>query len=522
MGDALGDLRRTRRQRRLGDTEWFDLAYRVYLAAIFGGGAVIVLSDLVGDEAATPAQVADVLEHGPAALGLAAAVALALGTRSGAEGGPVSVEQAEVRHVLLAPVSRHRALLRPFVQRLRAVAFASAVTGAVGGMLAAQRLPGSPAAWMTSTALAAALVGALFVAVAVVAHAARLPAWSATAIGAGAIGLQVAAVVTGAPGPFDVFGSLALWGARQRAADVLAILVTLGFVGGAVALVGRLRVEPLVRRGELVSQLRFAVTMQDLRTVVVLRRQLRNELPRGVPWPAPHLTAVRPAAAPVWARSLRGLARTPAARIGRALALGAAVGAAAVGVLRGTTPLLVVMGVLLFLLGLEALEPVSQEVDHPERTDGLVHDRGWLLLHLAVPSLGALVAPAIAGAAVVAALEPGAAAAAFAVAVPVAWLGAAGGLVSVVRDAPDPAANESVLVPPEVAGMGNVLRALVPLVLSTAAALPVLALRESPGPGTVVRAVLGLLLALGLLAWWVLRRDEWRRRWRAFVAGARP
>ena len=38
--------------------------------------------------------------------------------------------------------------------------------------------------------------------------------------------------------------------------------------------------KPLVRRADLVSQLRFAVTMQDLRTVVLLRRQLRGEQPR--------------------------------------------------------------------------------------------------------------------------------------------------------------------------------------------------------------------------------------------------
>ena len=49
-------------------------------------------------------------------------------------------------------------------------------------------------------------------------------------------------------------------------------------------LAGHLRVEPLVRRGDLVSQLHFAVTMQDLRTVVLLRRQLRGEQPRTRPW----------------------------------------------------------------------------------------------------------------------------------------------------------------------------------------------------------------------------------------------
>ena len=39
--DVLYDLRRRRKRRRLGDIEWFDAAYRVYLVALFGGGTVL-------------------------------------------------------------------------------------------------------------------------------------------------------------------------------------------------------------------------------------------------------------------------------------------------------------------------------------------------------------------------------------------------------------------------------------------------------------------------------------------------
>ncbi|MGH9134931.1 MAG: hypothetical protein ACRDZZ_13410, partial [Ilumatobacteraceae bacterium] len=89
MHDALSDLRRTRRTRRLGDVEWFDLAYRVYIAAIFGGSAVIVLSDQVGDAEATPSQIVSTFDDGPAVLGMLAVLALALGLRSGSDGGPI-------------------------------------------------------------------------------------------------------------------------------------------------------------------------------------------------------------------------------------------------------------------------------------------------------------------------------------------------------------------------------------------------------------------------------------------------
>ena len=48
----------------LAEVEWFEAAYRVYLAAIFGGGALLWLSEIVGDGDVTPAQAADVVRHG--------------------------------------------------------------------------------------------------------------------------------------------------------------------------------------------------------------------------------------------------------------------------------------------------------------------------------------------------------------------------------------------------------------------------------------------------------------------------
>ena len=56
MSSVVHELRRARRVRRLGDLEWFEVAYRVYLAALVGGGVVLWLSGLVTDTPVTPAE----------------------------------------------------------------------------------------------------------------------------------------------------------------------------------------------------------------------------------------------------------------------------------------------------------------------------------------------------------------------------------------------------------------------------------------------------------------------------------
>ena len=63
---VVHELRRARRRRRLGELEWFEIAYRVYLAALVGGVLLAWLSGLVDDEPASADQLRDVLSHGPA------------------------------------------------------------------------------------------------------------------------------------------------------------------------------------------------------------------------------------------------------------------------------------------------------------------------------------------------------------------------------------------------------------------------------------------------------------------------
>ena len=109
--EALHELRAARRRRRIQDLDWFEAAYRAYLTGIVGIVITLLLSSWLGDEPVDASTLADVLKHGPAAIGLVAALALGLGLRSGSRGGPLAVEAAELRYVLLSPLRRRDVLM---------------------------------------------------------------------------------------------------------------------------------------------------------------------------------------------------------------------------------------------------------------------------------------------------------------------------------------------------------------------------------------------------------------------------
>lgn len=525
--EALHELRRTRRRNRLADLEWFEAAYRVYLVAIVAGAAVLYLSDLIGDEPLSVAQGKDLLRHGPSALGVAAAVALAWGLRSGSQGGPIAIEEADVRHVLLSPVSRRRALLRPAWQSIRSAVFMCAVVGAIAGQLAGRRAPGSVMAWGLGGALFGGVIGLLASATALLTHGLRVPRWLATSLGLAIVAGQLAAARTRAPSPLNLIGDLGLWGWRERLLDVPSIVAVVALAAASLALLDGISVEALTRRSGLIAQLRFAVTMQDLRTVVLLRRQLGQERTRARPWFRLRRAGRSPA---VWRRGWHSLLRFPLPRLLRLALLAAIAATCQIAVYRGTTPAVLGTGLALFVLGLDVLEPLSQEVDQPDRTDAFPMARGALMMrHLAAPAL-ALVPIAAVGVAVafVWRREPSTIAVAGALAVPVILAGAAGAVVSVVLDAPDPvdSTRQQSMLPPEIGGITTTLRLAIPLAISAASGLPVLGVRAAARDGasvidSVVRSVLGLVLLLGTTVAWVRKRDDVRRAVRAFLSEGR-
>ena len=556
----LDDLRTTRQRRRLGDTDWYEIAYRVYLFGLVGLTLVVWLSDAVDGVIGDGIDSADLLARGPSIIGLLVIAAFALGVRSGADGGPVAIEVADIRHVLLAPISRRSVMLRPVAQRLRAAAFAIGLGGAVLGQLIATEVEGSRAAWAAACGAFGAIVGVTFVATAVIAHTLRVPRWLATLLAAVALAWQGAVawgiwnddttgVLRVAPG--NLAGRLALWGIDQEPTGAIAVVVAVAMTAAALLLGGHLRIEALARRGELVSQLRFAATVQDLRTVVQLRRQLRSEILRTRPWgqrrrparPAPvALTRGRavsaaasgdwsPSASAVWRRDSRSLRRLPAARLFR-IAMLAAIGGVGAALTISASPLfgLLLLGAL-FFVGLESLEPLSQEIDRPDLTDGIPIERGWIYVHHLVASAVLLAGVGLIGAATALLVEPELGAIAFAAAVPMVWAAAMGPVVVTMLDAPStpspttllgtPRDAETSLVPPEFAGFSTALRTLLPVILSAVGTVPVFVARFADDAASVGRSLVALVLFTTLVVVWVRRRDPWGIKVRAFLEEGR-
>src|SRR4249919_1051650 len=104
---------------------------------------------------------------------------------------------------------------------------------------------------------------------------------------------------------------------------------------------------------------RRTITVRDLRTVMVLRRQLVQEQHRNRPWfrlpRFPHQT--------IWRRDLHGILRFPLVRLLRMAALTAIAAGCLNIAYHDTAPAAVLAGLALYLVGLDAVEPLAQEID---------------------------------------------------------------------------------------------------------------------------------------------------------------
>ncbi len=507
---VLAELTRARRRRRLDRVDWFDSFYNAYLTALAVGVATIVGSSFVPDEVVPPATAARVVAEGPALLGVGIAVLTGLGVRSGGRGGPLALEAPTVQHVLLAPVDRAAALRGAAVRQLRFGAFAGAVIGAVAGLLAARRLPVDPLASVFFAALAAALVAVSVVGAALAASGRRSSPATASLVALVLVVVAGVDVVAGSTlSPPALLGRLALAGLGFEPVALVGAVLVVIVAGFGLAGVGGTSLEAARRRAGLVSELRFAVTLQDLRTVVLLRRRLAQERPRARPWI--RFPSSRPGRLPTWRRGWAGIARFPAVRIVRMVVLGGVAGAALVGAWAGTSTLVIVAGVALYVAALDAVEPLAQEIDHPDRWAGLPLAPGGLLLRHLPASL--VVMLAICGVAGLAASVLGAASEALplalALVVPVAAAATTAAAASTAQGMAQ--VKPSVAVVPEAAGTALVFRNGWPVTLVVISLLPVLAARVAvddgvPGAPVAAAAATIPLLLVAIALFWLSRR----------------
>jgi hypothetical protein len=396
------------------------------------------------------------------------------------------------------------------LRQLRHSAAIAAVAGGIAGELAARRLPGDAVAW---TACGAAALGLAVVAsygAGYVASGRRLRRRTANLIGLVFVAwaaLELGGVVPVAS-PTSLLGRLALWPLTFDAWAFVAVVGALAIGVAGIASVGGISLEAAERRSTLIGRLAFAATLQDLRTVIVLRRQLAQEHPRRRPWLSggPGLRHFA-----VWARGWRGVMRWPLVRVARLVVFGAIAGAAAVGIGAGTTPLIVVAGFAAHLAALDAIEALAQEVDHPSRTDAFPFVRGSILVRHIPIALAVMGVVSLVGFGTAIALAPSTTTLLVgAVTVVTTTFGSvAGAAISTVAGPPDGVSSWAIAAP-EAAGVQLVVRLLWPPFLAVLGVLPVLVAERVPAAGATaverlsVAAPVGaasLAVSIAVIAW---------------------
>ncbi len=127
--------------------------------------------------------------------------------------------------------------------------------------------------------------------------------------------------------PTTMLGDLATLPLQHGADAALAAVgaaLALAVLAAGLLGIGGLRLEAARRRAELVAEMRFSASVQDLRTVILLRRQLASEHPRRKPWIRLRGTARDP----VWRRDWQSFLRWPVVRIVRVVLIAVAAGGA--------------------------------------------------------------------------------------------------------------------------------------------------------------------------------------------------
>jgi hypothetical protein len=401
--EAFDALRSARRRNRIAHLEWFDAFYKAYISALFSAIAIYVAAGWFGDASLTPRQVVTATQDGPAWLGLIVAAVLVVGLRSGGRGGPLAFEQADVRHVLLSPVDRRHTIRRPALRHLRHSLFIGASVGAALGLVAGRRMPEHPAEWVALLGITGAATTLLGSGAAMVASGLRMRTWMTDLLSLAIVGWAALDVTQQLEtSPMTWIGNIAFLPLDVDVLAVAGLLVAVAISIWGLMVSNRCSIEAAERRSRLVGQMRFAATLQDVRTVMILQRQLAQEQTRQRPWvrlprsKRPGYKALRKPTAKgettrvltsvFVRRGLHGILRWPAIRYGRLVVLIGIAALSTYGVWQGTGPLVVVAGAATWLAALDLCESLAQEVDHPDRLRSTSHESGVVLVqHLFVP-----------------------------------------------------------------------------------------------------------------------------------------
>ncbi len=493
----LKSLRTLRRRRR--STRRLDRLYRSYVTTLLGSFACYLAIGVLDEARPTPATIDAIVAEGPRWVSLATAALIAGGIRSGLAGGPLLASPMDLQHVYLAPLGRAQVVAGPLGRLIAWSVTIGVVLGAAVGEIGSRQLPGRGILWVVGFALAGA-AGVMSALAAALLSTRITHRWIANLVAATLVGWAAVEVTLGsAASPTYVVGQLAFvategWAPRLTLPLIVApVLLALGWKNRGFVSLERAR-----RRGRQVALFKFALSQQDLRTLLLLRREMSLEEPRGRPWVRLPKALQLGARAPVLLRDLRSYLRWPAARVARFLLLGLLAGAGLAAVWSGASVALAGAGLAAYLAALETIEPLSQELDHPT------------LLELAPLGRGAVIAWHIAGALL--ALLPlylpiGLIATALSsdprlgISLLVAAIPSAGAAVAAAGVTSRGPGEGGTFMPEEAQGLRLLIRLAWPPALATIGFLPVLVARNATLSGAApVPAMLDAALAVSAVA----------------------
>lgn len=514
MKQALSDLRGARRRRHLRGVDKSDLAYRAYVTVVFGLFGFFLALGAVDEAPISDDTIRWLAGHGSQWIGLGIATVVAAALRSGANGGPLTIDDVDAHHLLLSPLSRHAVLDRPVRKLFLGAAGAAGVLGAAAGELAARRMQGTKTEWVFGAALTGVIVGVLAVGCALIVSGHRKRGPIVTAIWMGVTGWSAADVWFNIDtSPLSFLGRIAVWPLVGKPVILvvgMTVAVAIVAVAGHRAVVG-VSVERILRRAVLVRQIRFALSQQDLRSLILLRRQLAFEAPRRRPIVKFRLRRLG-SRFPVFVRDLRSYMRWPTRRITRVTGLSIAAGLTVAGLWHGTTVMVGAAGVLMYLISLEVVEPYGQEVDHPTVMETMPLETGRILVEHLIGAAFAMIPIwlVVTGAAFAASRSVELLVAMLGSLIPAALVAVGAGALSIQRVG----SNEtSMAVPPELAGPQVLFKLVWPPALATLGIVPVLVGRQAmragnPVASPTINAGIFVVVLGGLVFGWVRFRDS--------------
>ena len=428
---VLRELRRVRRERRLGDTEWFDVLYRVYLFALVGTIAVVVASDSIDGLIDEQISADLILERGPSIAGVVVVLAFSIGLRNGSEGGTdlnrvgrraAPYAGAEQPHLGVVATDHPTAASSRIRTRTRARRPWTTrrprdrgVTRRLGSQRCTVRRAHrfvlcrcSSGCARTASPPRGGLVGGNALCGMAVTHSMEDLGGRSHRVGADrarqscrkrsvlgystaddrphrrCIGVPICCVCA------RVGRSTAVAVARTARTTRIAT----AFRSDGPGYSHRRSPSSTTQRrvGQVDAVVRAAIigsTNDELHP----RCPRRHARPRPVPGP---ITDRFPTY--VWRRGLASIRRLPLSRLVRMVSLAIIAGISASLTVTSSWLFLILLVAAGFLLGLEAVEPLAQEVDRPDLTGGFPEPRGWLFAHHMVAPAVLLAVAAMIGA----------------------------------------------------------------------------------------------------------------------------